>query len=198
QISQIREVGATEQLTSTLEAVLLGQNITSATSLIGAEVVGMTDDGQHVRGSVQRVAVNGGAPQLDLAVETSARAAEVGGDVADGAYVYEVVWSTEDGTKFSVPIETDTADLDEFGGAIELSNLPETSVPKQVYRTDRTGSGELKLVGTIASGKDTTFVDRVADADRLDQSLTGDRNVFKFASVATIDLSSVAQIEPPQ
>ena len=33
QISQIREVGATEELTSTLNAVLLGQNISSACAL---------------------------------------------------------------------------------------------------------------------------------------------------------------------
>ena len=43
QISQIREVGATEQLTATLNAVLLGQNITSATNLIGADVVALND-----------------------------------------------------------------------------------------------------------------------------------------------------------
>ena len=41
QISQIREVGATEDLTNTLNAVLLGQNISSATSLIGADVVAL-------------------------------------------------------------------------------------------------------------------------------------------------------------
>ncbi len=36
QIGQIRSVGATEKLTDTLDSVLLGQNISSATNLIGA------------------------------------------------------------------------------------------------------------------------------------------------------------------
>ena len=41
QISQIREVGATDKLTQTLDAVLLGQNVSSATNLIGADVGAM-------------------------------------------------------------------------------------------------------------------------------------------------------------
>src|SRR5262245_32762829 len=57
QISQIRSVGATEKLTSTLDAVLLGQNITSATNLIGAEIDAISDDNQKVTGMVERVSV---------------------------------------------------------------------------------------------------------------------------------------------
>src|SRR5687767_660853 len=44
QISQIREVGATDKLTKTLESVLLGQNIASATNLIGADISALSDD----------------------------------------------------------------------------------------------------------------------------------------------------------
>ncbi|MGI9458132.1 MAG: flagellar hook assembly protein FlgD, partial [Aeoliella sp.] len=55
QISQIREVGATDRLTATLDSVLLGQNIASATSLIGAEVVALSEDGERVSGNVRRV-----------------------------------------------------------------------------------------------------------------------------------------------
>src|SRR3989304_422359 len=50
QISQIREVGATDKLTKTLESVLLGQNIASATNLIGATIDGLSDDNQRVAG----------------------------------------------------------------------------------------------------------------------------------------------------
>ena len=60
QISQIREVGATEQLTSTLNAVLLGQNIASATNLIGADVVALNDAGQRVSGNVKVVTIADG------------------------------------------------------------------------------------------------------------------------------------------
>src|ERR1700710_957106 len=55
QIAQIRAVGASDQLTKTLNSVLLGQNITSATNLLGADVSALTDDGKEITGAVTRV-----------------------------------------------------------------------------------------------------------------------------------------------
>src|SRR5687768_10777069 len=60
QISQIREVGATDKLTETLESVLLGQNIASATNLIGADVEALSDDNEKINGIVQHVSIDGG------------------------------------------------------------------------------------------------------------------------------------------
>src|SRR6188472_2956613 len=51
QIAQIRAVGASDQLTKTLNSVLLGQNITSATNLLGADISALTDDGQAITGT---------------------------------------------------------------------------------------------------------------------------------------------------
>src|SRR6188508_2374634 len=50
QIAQIRAVGASDKLTKTLDSVLLGQNIASATNLIGADISAITDDGESVTG----------------------------------------------------------------------------------------------------------------------------------------------------
>lgn len=58
QISQIREIGATNQLTETLNSVLLGQNLATASSLIGREVEALTDDAQSIKGLVDRVSVD--------------------------------------------------------------------------------------------------------------------------------------------
>ena len=66
QISQIREIGATSRLTDTLDAVLLGQNLTSATSMIGKTVEALSDDAQTVRGVVDRVTVTDGDPRLHI------------------------------------------------------------------------------------------------------------------------------------
>ena len=66
QISQIREIGATSRLTDTLDAVLLGQNLTSATSMIGKTVKALSDDAQTVRGVVDRVTVTDGDPRLHI------------------------------------------------------------------------------------------------------------------------------------
>jgi flagellar basal-body rod modification protein FlgD len=66
QISQIREIGATSRLTETLDAVLLGQNLTSATSMIGKTVEALSDDAKTVRGLVERITVTDGVPRLHI------------------------------------------------------------------------------------------------------------------------------------
>jgi flagellar basal-body rod modification protein FlgD len=64
QISQIREIGATSRLTETLDAVLLGQNLTSATGMIGKTIEALADDASTVTGVVDRVTVTDGEPRL--------------------------------------------------------------------------------------------------------------------------------------
>src|SRR6476660_9039035 len=66
QIAQIRAVGASDQLTKTLNSVLLGQNITSATNLMGADISALTDNGQAITGIVNRVAIDKGVPKLHV------------------------------------------------------------------------------------------------------------------------------------
>ena len=66
QISQIREIGATEQLTDTLESVLLGQNVSSATNLIGKIVRAINDAGDSVLGVVDRVTIIDSVPKLHI------------------------------------------------------------------------------------------------------------------------------------
>lgn len=57
QISQIREISATNQLSDTLGAVLLGQNVSTASSLIGKKINALTDDSKNVEGIVDRVSI---------------------------------------------------------------------------------------------------------------------------------------------
>jgi flagellar basal-body rod modification protein FlgD len=57
QISQIREISATNQLSETLSAVLLGQNVSTASSLIGKRVSALSDDAKNVEGVVERVSI---------------------------------------------------------------------------------------------------------------------------------------------
>jgi flagellar basal-body rod modification protein FlgD len=66
QISQIREIGATGRLTETLDAVLLGQNLTSATSMIGKRIEALSDDAKTIKGIVDRVTVTDGEPRLHI------------------------------------------------------------------------------------------------------------------------------------
>ncbi|NOZ39112.1 MAG: hypothetical protein GXP24_02655 [Planctomycetes bacterium] len=197
QIGQIREVGATESLTETLDSVLLGQNISSATNLIGADVVALNDDGERVSGNVRVVTITNGQPTLDLAIESAASAADEPGEIESGNYTYEVVWESDTGVLFGTEIDAHTNDLTNFQGTIQLNNLPETSTEKRIYRTDGTDDGDRKLVGTIPNGKATVFVDGLSDANR-GETLTARVQKVDFASKVTVPLNSVGEIRPPK
>jgi flagellar basal-body rod modification protein FlgD len=67
QISQIREIGATSDLQETLEAVLLGQNLSNASSLLNKRIAALTDAGEQVQGVVERVSVAENKVQLTVA-----------------------------------------------------------------------------------------------------------------------------------
>ena len=58
QISQIRTIGATDQLSETLQSVLTGQNLSTASGLIGKQVAALTDLGENITGVVDRVSVD--------------------------------------------------------------------------------------------------------------------------------------------
>src|SRR6476659_2725783 len=57
QISSIRELSATTKLTSTLDSVQAGQNISTASSFIGKTIDAIDDSGNPVTGVVGRVTV---------------------------------------------------------------------------------------------------------------------------------------------
>ena len=61
QITQIREISASDKLTETLDQVLAGQNLTMASGLIGREVIGVDDLNEEVQGVVDRVALEANA-----------------------------------------------------------------------------------------------------------------------------------------
>ena len=57
QITQIREIGASDKLSQTLQAVLTGQNLTTASSLIGQQINALADSGETIEGEVDRVSI---------------------------------------------------------------------------------------------------------------------------------------------
>ncbi len=67
QFNQIREIASNDNLTKTLEGVLLGQSISTASNLIGKLVEGMTSDGQKLIGQVDAAMVKNGEPSLLVA-----------------------------------------------------------------------------------------------------------------------------------
>lgn len=57
QIGQIRSIGATSQLTESLNSLTTNQQLVTASSLIGQEISGISDTGE-IKGVVDRISVN--------------------------------------------------------------------------------------------------------------------------------------------
>jgi flagellar basal-body rod modification protein FlgD len=166
QVSQIREIGATEQLTQTLETVLLRQNIATATGLLGQQIQGLTARGEPAQGTVQHVSIVDGQPQLHIDGATTAAPDASPGFLKEGTYRYKVVFGRDtDGKALAIelgPVETTgTPGVDQ---AMLLANLPVTQGPKDIYRTDASGNGDYHFVAHV-DGQIVEFVDVLRDAD---------------------------------
>ena len=72
QMSQMQSINSTQKLNTTLDAVLLGQNLSNAGSLIGKTVVGLTDKGDDITGKVDSVTVLSGTPRLVIGEDSIA------------------------------------------------------------------------------------------------------------------------------
>jgi flagellar basal-body rod modification protein FlgD len=199
QISQIRSVGATEKLTETLDSVLLGQNIASATNLIGAEIDAISDDNERVTGVVEKVSVSNGQPKLHLDLNPRAQVADEAGSIEEGQYEYRVVWTQGD-TLFGVdplanaPGKKITVPTDD--GAVQLSHLPVTTGAKHVYRRE-VGEEDFHLVGSITEGKKATFLDTLSKDSLSGQVLGGTPQMMSPERPFVVSLKNVGEIRPP-
>ena len=202
QIGQIRAVGATDKLTETLDSVLLGQNISSATNLIGAEIDAISDDNQRVTGLVEKVSVSGGQPKLHLDLNPRAKAAAAQGEVEAGEYEYRVVWE-EKGTLFGVdPLAkpdggAGSIKIEEGGKSVLLSNLPVTTATKQVFRREK-GTEDFQLVGALTDVKAATFLDTSATENLSTLVLSRTPQLSAPNRTFTVSLKNVGEIRPPQ
>lgn len=57
QISQIREIGSTNQLTKTLTSLAIGQELSMASGMIGKKVSALDSNAEEIEGQVDRVSV---------------------------------------------------------------------------------------------------------------------------------------------
>jgi flagellar basal-body rod modification protein FlgD len=197
QIGQMREIAASDKLTSTLDGVLLGQNIASATNLIGADIDAITDDNQKITGTVDKVSVSDGVPKLHIQEDSGAKVSDDEGEIGAGKYHYKIVWEDDKGNLLGV--ETKKAlEVDGNGKSIILGNLPETDKAKYVYRTDKSGTGQFHLVATIASGKTAGYHDKTNDEDLSATVLSRNPILVQNAHRKyTISLNNVGEIRPP-
>jgi len=70
QIAQLRAVESNMQLTRTLEAVMRGQSLQTAASLLGQQVEGLAESGRTIQGTVERITVEDNKVKLVVGEET--------------------------------------------------------------------------------------------------------------------------------
>jgi flagellar basal-body rod modification protein FlgD len=72
QMSQIQSIQATTNLTSTLQSVVLGQNVSTGSSLLGQTITGLTDgtNAQTITGTVSGVTIADGVAKLQVGSDT--------------------------------------------------------------------------------------------------------------------------------
>jgi flagellar basal-body rod modification protein FlgD len=58
QIGSIRNIAATDKLSSSLDLVQSGQSLTTASSLIGKNIKALTDENENIEGVVERVSID--------------------------------------------------------------------------------------------------------------------------------------------
>jgi flagellar basal-body rod modification protein FlgD len=200
QIGEMRQITASDKLTTTLNSVLLGQNIASSTNLIGANINGISDDQEKVSGLVSSVSIANGTPKLHLSLKTLGEASTTQGDLSAGTYSYRVVWNNDKGELQGIELSNDKAiKTDTNGESIQISNLPGNTGPKSVYRTDATGTGTYELVGRI-DGDQSSFQDTTAD-DARSKSQTQSDSFSNLTDAAVrefvVSLNNVGDISPP-
>jgi len=170
QINQLREIGSTDKLTSTLDSVLLGQNISASTNLIGKDIQAVSDDNQRVAGTVSRISIESGQPKLHLDLAMKAEPSIDSGDIERGEYSYRIVWQNDDGQLEGIELSGNDAvstesDINPYS-SIQLRNLPITPGAKQIYRTDSSGEGDYRLVAILTDPQQSSYLDTTADDAR--------------------------------
>ncbi len=70
ELSTMTQVASNEQMSTTLNAISLGQNLSDAGALIGATVTGLSDKSQQISGTVDSVTVTGGTAVLNIGSDT--------------------------------------------------------------------------------------------------------------------------------
>ncbi len=70
QLNQIWQIQANQGMTESLESVTLGQNMATATALLGQSIIGMDQNSDLVNGLVDRVTIEDGAPMRHVGEHT--------------------------------------------------------------------------------------------------------------------------------
>jgi flagellar basal-body rod modification protein FlgD len=66
QIGQIRSITSNDKLSSSIEALTLGQSLSTASSLIGKNITGLDQSDNQVTGKVDKITIEDGVTKLHI------------------------------------------------------------------------------------------------------------------------------------
>ena len=70
EVEQIRQIESNTELNTTLQSMLVGQNVTTANLMIGQTVTGLDGAGNTITGQVDSVSLANGAATLNIGTNT--------------------------------------------------------------------------------------------------------------------------------
>ncbi|MDR0869175.1 MAG: hypothetical protein LBN39_00120 [Planctomycetaceae bacterium] len=66
QINQLRQITSSDKLSTSIEALSLGQALTTASGLIGKTVTGVNSLGSEITGKIDKITIEDGVPKLHI------------------------------------------------------------------------------------------------------------------------------------
>ena len=177
QINQIREIGATDKLTGTLDSVLLGQNIASSTNLIGADVKAISDDNQQVSGTVSRVSIEDGKPKLQLDLGDEGRAVDRSRRRRQGRVRLPRRLARRERQLEGIELSGRRRRLDrQQHQRLPVDPAPQPADHRRCQSAStaptRAATGDYRLVATLTDGTQSSYLDTTADDDRSETRQT--------------------------
>jgi len=70
QVSQIQEIESNKRLSTTLESVVMGQNVATAANLLGTTIAALSDQAEWITGMVDRVSLEDGVTKVHIGDQT--------------------------------------------------------------------------------------------------------------------------------
>lgn len=199
QISEIRSIGATDKLTKTLDAVLTGQNLATAGSMIGKEVRGGSTDGRLIEGKVESVNVNRDATSgtTTLSVQVQGRATALTQTDADNPNAQIQVTANDPGEAMNgVAVAfVDTPTLVPGGETSQYDSATKT-LSVQIRAGSSTASDVLRAINSNAGVSSLFKASAAAGSDATGLVRPADSTILKSGGTQSINLDSVTEILP--
>jgi flagellar basal-body rod modification protein FlgD len=199
QISQIRSIGATDKLTKTLDAVLTGQNLSTAGSMIGKLVRGGSTDGRLIEGKVDSVNVDRdsktGATTLRVQVEGRATAATQTEEDNPNAQIQVTAVEPGEAMNGVAVAFVDNPAIPRGSESAQYNSATKT-LSIQIHAGSSTAGDVLKAINSNDAVKNIFLARPASGSDASGLVRPADSTILKSGGSQSIELDNVTEILP--